>query len=567
LLDTSIDGSHGGDSRTAGAFFVIFVIAVVLLAVPITVVHNAGIGGVFHFLCKDTFYYLTVARNSTTGFYTFDGELATNGFHPLWQIMLTGLFGLLGRQDQVLQIYSTFGWSVLFTVLGYCAAGLAVYTITGSKLLGVLVIPGFWYFLFALIAPRMASPYGAMNGMESSLSVFFGGLLFCLCAMLSEAPGRYFRSMGFYLLVGINLAVIVLARLDDVFLLLSFCLCFLLLRKESFQSNFKTVAALAMPSLIVLAVYCGFNLYSVGTAIPVSGLEKGGPALSSNLEQLVEVLKPPAFFVDDNIMRHIGPRMQVHILMWFPSLISVLFIMLIGARIGGPEKEGFDDRRLFFLALLAYVIMKALYNLVNVHANHQDYWYYTLSVMVINFVALILFSKIYSNFKGLGRVLKTYAVLLLVGFLVVQGLLLTKTLMWSGSQVYEFWSKRKIIATELLRRKTDVKLVELDDGFISYSLDVPAIHGMGFVVDYKAHLARQKGRFLEYCYRRGFDIIASMQYLGPIEGNASPEDIVKALRHHSGLWRENLNDFNFEMILFEPGTRTSFIRFRPRESL
>ena len=44
----------------------------------------------FHYLAADSFYYLTVARNLVElGSPTFDEVHLTNGFHPLWQALLS----------------------------------------------------------------------------------------------------------------------------------------------------------------------------------------------------------------------------------------------------------------------------------------------------------------------------------------------------------------------------------------------------------------------------------------------------------------------------------------------
>jgi hypothetical protein len=404
-----------------------------------------------------------------------------------------------------------------------------------------------------------------MNGMESCLSALFGGSLFCLYAIEFGPLKRDLRPPVFFLLVGVNLAMICLARLDDVFLLISFCFCFLFLRKAPFWSNAKTVLALAAPSAVLLTLYFAFNLYSVGTLVPVSGLTKGGLALSENLQQFMDLLKPRSFSVDDSVNQLILPGIRIQLLMWFPSLISILFIMLVRLRTRRREESGIDDRAIFLVALLVYVLLKALYNLINVHAGHQGYWYYTLSVMVVNFIGLILFSSAYRIHTGHRLMLKAYAILLLVFFFSMHGSLLVRRLMWPGNEVYKFWSERRVIAAELFKRKTNLKLVEMDDGFISFSLHVPAIHAMGFVIDYQGFLAKQNGRFLDYCYNRGFDVIASLQYLRSVQGKTPTEDIVNALRRSYSFRGENLDDFNFEMVYFDPSTKSSFIRFWPKK--
>ena len=45
----------------------------------------------------DAFYYLLIARNfAESGLPTFDGIHATNGFHPLWMLMLAAMYKVIG---------------------------------------------------------------------------------------------------------------------------------------------------------------------------------------------------------------------------------------------------------------------------------------------------------------------------------------------------------------------------------------------------------------------------------------------------------------------------------------
>ena len=81
-----------------------------MLWIPVLVsLHKLGIIAVFNFFQQDTFYYLAIAQNSTLGFFTFDGELPTNGFHPMWQVCVTLLFKLLGDVGNNGQIYAGYG--------------------------------------------------------------------------------------------------------------------------------------------------------------------------------------------------------------------------------------------------------------------------------------------------------------------------------------------------------------------------------------------------------------------------------------------------------------------------
>jgi hypothetical protein len=81
-------------------------LAIALFCLPVLVdliVHSRR---VFGYLAPDAFYYLTVARNHwQTGQWSFDGEHRTNGYHPLWQWLLSLLYGLVHELggDEVLR--------------------------------------------------------------------------------------------------------------------------------------------------------------------------------------------------------------------------------------------------------------------------------------------------------------------------------------------------------------------------------------------------------------------------------------------------------------------------------
>ena len=92
------------------------------------------------FLAADAFYYLSIARHSVgRAFYTSDGLFATNGFHPLWQWLLTALFSIpaLGR-DQELQLLLVFWLSIILVALGTSLFALVIYGLTDNFPLSLL---------------------------------------------------------------------------------------------------------------------------------------------------------------------------------------------------------------------------------------------------------------------------------------------------------------------------------------------------------------------------------------------------------------------------------------------
>src|SRR5436190_17459979 len=83
--------------------------AVALLVVPIVAdVIASGPARLFGYVASDTFYYLVVARHIGEGVIAFDGVHPSNGFHPLWQALVSipYLFGLF-RQPAVTELAFT----------------------------------------------------------------------------------------------------------------------------------------------------------------------------------------------------------------------------------------------------------------------------------------------------------------------------------------------------------------------------------------------------------------------------------------------------------------------------
>src|SRR5688572_27496153 len=63
--------------------------AILVLYPPVYAALRSGQRGLFAYVAGDSFLYLGIAQRSATGFFTYDGVAPTNGFHPLWQWILT----------------------------------------------------------------------------------------------------------------------------------------------------------------------------------------------------------------------------------------------------------------------------------------------------------------------------------------------------------------------------------------------------------------------------------------------------------------------------------------------
>ncbi len=163
-------------------------------------------------LQDDAFYYFKIADNLVAGHgLTFDGQMATTGFQPLWLFLLAPMV-YLTRPDLVAPIH----------VAGILSAAIAV--ATGWAIFALArAVAGVRPALFAL-ALWAVTPYFivfGMNGQETGLAMFFGILVVLVyLRLMSNAAVSYGACAGFGFICGMA----ILARLD-LALLLAAVLC------------------------------------------------------------------------------------------------------------------------------------------------------------------------------------------------------------------------------------------------------------------------------------------------------------------------------------------------------
>jgi len=218
-----------------------------------------------------------------------------------------------------------------------------------------------------------------MNGMESSLSVFFLGILLCFIAAQYNNPSELMKRKGFLFGLGVVLGLIILSRLDDVFLLPAFFLSLIYLGEGSWAERFEKGILVCGPGICMLIPYLVFNYVSVGTPLPISGVSKGEISLWANLLNLWGLLFPEPFKPGTLYADIFATEVYKQALMWVSLTLSFLFVGLLA----GTVKRGrlSKQQALLVLGLLLYIPFKVLYNLANVHVNHQGIWYFVVPTL------------------------------------------------------------------------------------------------------------------------------------------------------------------------------------------
>ena len=452
------------------------------------------------FLESDTYYYLDVARSSQhVPFFSFDGQHPTNGFHPLWQwVEYAGVkSGFLPAADnwETLRHLYFLDLSLLTLGVGVLAWFSAV-RLQQRWLVFWMFCPGFLWFL--LSHGWYFSGWSNLNGMETGIEI----LAFSLTLMLFD---RFLRDRSLRTLIAANVlaGLMVLARLDDVFLLLpltAFTLC-----AQALPLRRKMLAA-APPFLMVVA-YMVYNHFSVGKAMPISGSHK---AALVGLDQLhlVSQLFIPVHSWQRRFPQYAYREIYFHLLqMVLPALVCGCYLAWKMAR-----KQAVRSHLLMCVSV--GVILKAAYNFVFVEILLQGHWYYGPSVLVASLIVAIGIDHMLSPERLAAMFPK--GVLPWAGSIVV-AVFAFSFLMQSFPPAAESSFFRVQTSGPELRSMIegfgDRRFVEFDDGEIGFASGVPSVSGFGLTGDVASVSAIEHGTFLPLMEQRGVTLIAaSTQY-------------------------------------------------------
>ncbi len=238
----------------------------------------------------DFFYYAQVARNlALHGASTFDGIHRTNGYHPLWLLVLalaTKLFGVGGWLHATTVVPFAAAFETVQFLLTIAIAYFAYRVLRLGCGIVVSCCIQMLLALFALVLVR--------SGMESGLALaaLFGLLWFRL------RPGfRWTGRSSFY--YGSIAGAMVLARLDSM-LLVALLLAFDVWRSASLWGVRVRRGGWFCAGLLPVAAYLLLNGWYFHALLPVSGTAKQLRPLSlpslSALRSLLPYLGVPTFY-------------------------------------------------------------------------------------------------------------------------------------------------------------------------------------------------------------------------------------------------------------------------------
>ncbi|MGH9237865.1 MAG: glycosyltransferase family 39 protein [Vicinamibacterales bacterium] len=238
----------------------------------------------------DAFYYFTIARNIVAGQgITFDGERVTNGFHPLWLAIVTGLAAIVPDRETLVHAALT-----VSALLG-AATAVVIYAVI-ARLTGNLwaaVLGSAFYALHPYLITE------SVNGLETQLAVFAFAVTVLLFVRLHTSHPVERRH---YLALGVATGLTVLAR-TDMALALAPMLVWTAVRQRAHTTSWLPGAVAAFA---IVAPWLVWMLASFGTVIQVSGiavpdfarqrfLEINGDAIGTQLLRSLSVTSQALF--------------------------------------------------------------------------------------------------------------------------------------------------------------------------------------------------------------------------------------------------------------------------------
>jgi hypothetical protein len=243
------------------------VVLLVLVALGFVYAFAAPVKNLIYLLSDDAYYYFGVAQNILAGHgSTFDGFNQTNGYQPLWMVVLLPVFALtqgspvlsLRLVVALLGILGALSWLLCWTYIR--AAGSRYLAVIGTVLL--------------LSSPAILL---MLNGLESGMLIFW--IFLMLFLNLKHDLLSNTASAGTRFLVGILFGVLVLIRIDSAFFVLALVVFKLVftpsenpMRKVGYLLKAYWPAVLAFCVLVV--PYFAYNLLTYGHLFPISGTIK-----------------------------------------------------------------------------------------------------------------------------------------------------------------------------------------------------------------------------------------------------------------------------------------------------
>jgi hypothetical protein len=565
LKDLADDNNHKFEVWSKPAIFY-FIYATILTLMPsLPFAALAGKDAAFLFLTGDAYLYLGIAQHSTADFYSYDGIAPTNGFHPLWQAYIWLAAQLTGNDDYILMNITA--WScIVFNWIGVILLGVAIAKGTRSWLLAGLVVPGVYYFLFGAALGSNLSVWEFNNGMENGLAF---ALTAAISLMIVQAKHDENR-LGFWLGLSFLAGLLMLCRLDEVFVPATIGLAWLLWNPEKLKSRLLAVVVLGSFPTLMLAGYFYYNLSYMDVLMPISGAAKGEGALIQNGWVTLANLLAPVTDVRSYLTDYqpdypsLGGADFRVVELIAPAVLALAFIPILYTHFRQANWAP------FVAGMCAAIIIKATYNFVFVGYWHQAPWYFAFAQGTISLTTALLISRLVNGWRVSSPRIVAFLATVIAVFSFQKA---SKTYFVTAAELetgerQAFFAAGPQIDRKLQAKVPNGRIIEFGDGMLNFTLDRSVRHGFVFAGDKGSLEALQQGHLLRSAYEDGYSILSSYEYYRwrPVDPEMTSDEIRDrlALIGANKAIVDELDGYEFRIVHYYEPLGIPFISFEPK---
>jgi hypothetical protein len=432
----------------------------------------------------DGLYYPRLAQNiMTRGMCTYDGVTLTNGFHPLWLLMLLPVYGLI--HDPWLALRGVY---IVILATQLVSIGLLVFIARCIRMTASgLLVAGFIIFLnirsFTIFFSFLESPL--------VLLTLLSYLVFC-----QQTGMARFEKPQYAFIAGLLGGVCFLARLDEFLLPVAYgavLLIRLLLRRKLWRRFLFSATSAAAGCLLLVIPYLAWNWINFGHLQTVSAWQKKASFSPSTSWDLISGWCVHQFI----------PRVQ-HIL----GLQSIPPKLLLGGLISGGlvtaifmltgvrrrrliEKLDFCPEFLLFVGLHTLFIV-----LVAPHEAAASAWYWVPEITLIALAAGSALPDI--RWRKVSVVPLLIVLLTGVQLWIFPALVQRKTMSWAKLEIARF-----------LRENTALKSrgAMFDSGIVSYFSQRDFLGLNGLIGDFEHAVLMREKKYTVALERCGVDLL------------------------------------------------------------
>jgi len=533
---------------------------------PVCVMLRYGAAAIIRLLTGDSYHYLAIARKAQLShIYTYDGVHVTNGFHPMWEYFLRGMFSVLHLQNPQAQAIAAMTAALIAATLGIILASAAVIRLTNRYFLALLLVPGLFYLIVG-VHTRTLAMWSALDGMESGFSLLFGGLFFYVLSIyIGSSAKKPYDQISACRAIGLALPLVIFSRLDDFFILPALVLALVLFEKST-KKRIMSGIWIVGPSAVVILCYLIYNKITVGAAMPLSGGTKSGFVGFLSAYLTVAIHFPPIMGLKYLLTGKMsnGPEIFANsfrvVEIVYPTLLAGL-----GAWAIWTYRRQSESAILFGICL--YVIFKMSYNFLGVHPWHQAEWYYAFIALCLSVLGAMALQKPWEKLDTIP--IARYGIVAI--YIMV--------MMLSASQCYanlayhspddvadQFWKRHEEIRSQLVAHGVR-GILNVDDGITAFLLDLPSMHGFAFATDVGAQRAYRTGRMLSLAYLRGINTIAGLGYMSsdhPLQSDADIRQYLSGNPLSAEIMRAEMDRFEFSLAYYDAALKMPFISFKPK---